>query len=317
MEGGPVLKLAVFTAAQIRDPANAISRRRKVKFNRLFLPLNYSNNFILQRHPSMSKVDRVIAHQILSERKISLARARRLKAAAAEAKFLRDLQEAKLVERLLQQFGSLDRIDGASAASLAMASNDVLLAEERLVHAQLLENDELLGVLHDTMELARARVEDAGEQLEERMTGMDEQEIRSRIPALGPEFPDPLPLSVLLPEPKGRKNRSKGSSISEIRSRIPALGPEFPDPLPLSVLLPEPKGRKNRSKGSSISVASSYFTASLCSEDCDSPRTEELSSSGEQTDSEGGVDIEAWLGHSQALLGASPVIPEAAYVEAI
>ena len=157
-------------------------------------------------------MDKFAGEQIDAENHISLARAQRLRTAASESKAYHNLKEALLLQHYTRKFGDLSLVDPPAAAALAQAAKNSLKAAERLAQAELLEAEELLIALKDTLDQAHGRVQAADFQLEAAISGLDDPATVIASPDLGPHFDDPLPFDVLLPEPSFRTLSSSGSS---------------------------------------------------------------------------------------------------------
>ena len=139
----------------------------------------------------------VAVQEIQAERNITLARSERLTGAAKESQALKHLQET----RLIKTEGNLTDLEPQKAAHIAIAARDVLLAEERLVKAKLLEARERVEALEDDLEVAHERFLQADAQLESIMDLLRDHHIpMSPVPNLIPGLQDPLPFTIDLPD---------------------------------------------------------------------------------------------------------------------
>ncbi|PPQ97123.1 hypothetical protein CVT26_000608 [Gymnopilus dilepis] len=139
----------------------------------------------------------VAVQEIQAERNITLARSERLTGAAKESQALKHLQET----RLIKTEGNLTDLEPQKAAHIAIAARDVLLAEERLVKAKLLEARERVEALEDDLEVAHERFLQADAQLESIMDLLRDHHIpMSPVPNLIPGLQDPLPFTIELPD---------------------------------------------------------------------------------------------------------------------
>lgn len=145
--------------------------------------------------------NQVALEQFKAESLISIARAKRLKNAAMEAKGRMDLQEARLLSSVFDKRGGFMNLEPQVASDLAQASRDSLIAAERLAHAKVKEAEERLYRLRNDLELARVHVLEADTQVHMLFKTINSEQISVHPPTdLVPEFPDPLPFSISLEE---------------------------------------------------------------------------------------------------------------------
>ena len=153
----------------------------------------------LQDHAKLK--DRISVEELLAERRLSIARMRRLKNSALESKALKDLQEARLLQQLADPNQDLASLEPQMAMNIARVSRDALLAAERYEITRLREAEEVIKAIQDSVELARARVAEADNQIGRLMVIFDKLKVPiAPLPNLIPGLPDPLPLSTPLPQ---------------------------------------------------------------------------------------------------------------------
>lgn len=123
---------------------------------------------------------------------ISLARARRLRGAAAESKAKKELQELRLLRGIAENGLEFSGLDAQSAADLAKACHEALAAAQRLAVARVKEAEERLSVLKEAAELAKARMEEAEAQVGDVLVQLDHDKFNvAPPPDLIPEYTEP------------------------------------------------------------------------------------------------------------------------------
>lgn len=124
-----------------------------------------------------------------------------MKSAALESKALRDLQESLLLKALAEKSADISDLQPQAAADLARAARDALLAAERLALTRVLEAQERLEALKDSLDQAHAQVKEAEVQMQYVMSAIEDRQV---LVFPTPDFtcglPDPLPLSIPLSE---------------------------------------------------------------------------------------------------------------------
>lgn len=139
-----------------------------------------------------AKREKLAVAELKAEKKITLARARRAKGVAAEAKAIKDLQEVRLLQGLDEKTGEYAHLDPQSAANMVRACHESLLAAESLAIARVREAETKLSLLRDEAEIAKARTREAQAQVGVVLLELDSRKINVQSPPnLTPEYLEP------------------------------------------------------------------------------------------------------------------------------
>ena len=119
-----------------------------------------------------------------------------MRAVAEEDQCREQAKELKILMLASQKGLNWTTLDPQLALALARAARDTLMAEEETAKLKIVECENLLATLKDTLDDARARVEDAHQQIASITSFFDQHRIQINLRPLHFEvFQDPSPRS--------------------------------------------------------------------------------------------------------------------------